>query len=595
MAWTIEQAIVFGVLAASLILFVWGRWRYDVVALLALLVVGIAGLVPPRDVFAGFGHPAVVTVAAVLVVSRGLHNAGVVNSIAKCLSHVGARPTVQVATLTAVVAICSAFMNNVGALALLMPVAIWMARQSGRSPSLLLMPLAFGSLLGGMLTLIGTPPNIIIASFRAQTGATPFGMFDFAPVGAGVLLVGLLFIALLGWRLTPERKSQASPEELFQIESYVSELRVPPESKLVGQTLHYLETQVVKDTEATVLGLIRGDRRLLVPSGYEIIQADDILLMESDPEDLKTVLDAAGLELAESKDTGNGKLDSEEVELVETVVAADARILGTTAAELDLRERHGINLLAVARQGQQLRERLSQVRFLPGDILLLQGRKQALQETLPQLGCLPLAGRGLRLGKPRRLLWATGIFAAALVLTSCSVLPVQIALTAAAVAMVLMGLVSLTEAYSSIDWPILVLLGAMIPIGQALETTGGAQKIADHLLVAGAYFSPAMMVGTLLVGTMLLSNVINNAAAAVLMAPVGIGVARGLSLSADPFLMAVAVGASSAFLTPIGHQSSTLVMAPGGYRFGDYWRMGLPLSVIVTGVSVPLILWFWPL
>lgn len=592
---TAEQLLIFGVLIATLGLFVWGRWRYDLVAMAALLILGICGLIPGGEAFAGFGHPAVITVAAVLVISRGLINAGVVEVIARVLGRIGDRPVVQVATLTGLVALCSGFMNNVGALALLMPVAICMARQSGKPPSQLLMPLAFGSLLGGLTTLIGSPPNIIVSSFRTQAELPPFGMFDFVPVGVGLVVVGVAFISLIGWRLTPERKGQPSPEELFQIEAYVTEVRVPTESKLVGQTIYHLEHEVVQDADASVLGVIRDGRRQLAPSGYQIIRAEDILLIEAEPEALKSILDATGLIQSESKPGEKLKLGSDDVELAEVVLSADSRMLGRTAAELDLRHAHGLNLLAVARQGQRLRQRLSHVRFSLGDILLLQGEKKTFQEQLGQLGCLPLAGRGLRLDKPRKLLLAAVIFVPALALAALNVLPVQVTMVAAALIMVLLGLVATREIYSSIDWPIVVLLGAMMPVGKALETTGGAQLMADQILIIGRSLPAAVTVGMILAATMLLSNVVNNAAAAVLMAPIGLGVARGLGVSVDPFLMAVVVGASSAFLTPIGHQSNTLVMAPGGYRFGDYWRLGLPLSLIILAAGAPLILWFWPL
>ncbi|GLI34049.1 SLC13 family permease [Desulforhabdus amnigena] len=588
-----EQLLVFGILAATLVLFVWNRWRYDLVALGALLAV--AGLTPTDQVFAGFGHPAVVTVAAVLVLSRGLLNAGVVDTIAQSLGRVGNQPMIQVATLTGVVALCSGFMNNVGALALLMPVAIWMSRQSSRPPSLLLMPLAFGSLLGGTITLIGTPPNIIIAAYRAQTGAPPFGMFEFFPVGIGITLVGVLFISLVGWRLTPKREKQGTPEELFQIGDYISEVRVTEHSKVLGQTLHDLLSLMESESDVTIVGLFRGKQRHMAPSMYAVLQAGDILMVETDPESLKGMIDAAGLELAESGDIGKGDLGADDVSIIEAIVAPESLLLGRTAANLDMRARYGVNVLAVARQGQRVRERLSKIRFNIADILLLQGRTDSLQAALSAWGCLPLAERGLRIGKPRKVFLAAAIFVAALALVAFNLLPAQVALVGAAVVMVLSGLLTLKEAYKSIDWPIIVLLAAMIPVGQALESTGGAQLIADQLLRVARSSSPAETLAILMVGTMLLSNVVNNAAAAILMAPIAIGVAHGMGSSPDPLLMAVAIGSSCAFLTPIGHQSNALVMAPGGYRFGDYWRLGLPLSVLVVGVAVPLIMWFWPL
>ncbi|MDR7421892.1 MAG: SLC13 family permease [Armatimonadota bacterium] len=587
------QWIVFGTLAAALVLFASGRWRYDVVALLALMVVALAGIVPSGEVFSGFGHPAVVTVAAVLVVSRGLQNSGVVDVIAARLGRLGNRPVGQVLALVATVTVASAFMNNVGALALLLPVAIRMARKSGTPASVLLMPLAFGSLLGGLTTLIGTPPNIIIATFRAQNGAGPFGMFDFTPVGGAVALVGVLFVSLVGWRLIPQRKGQASREDLFDIEGYMSELRVRDDAKVAGQTVREVETSTEGDV--VIVGLIRGERRLPAPSGFEVLRAGDVLVVKADPEALKTLVEACGLELVGSKGLDADSLGSDEVSVVEAVVAQNAAIDGKTPRGLNLRWRYGLNLLGLSRQGEGNQQRLKSIRIQAGDILLLQGRTDAIPDALTALGLLPLAERGLRLGPPRRILHGVGLFGAALAAAASGLLPVQTAFVAAALLMVLTGLLSLREVYESIDGPIIILLGAMIPIGRALEATGGARTIASGLLALGTSLPPVATLALVLIGTMFLSDVINNAAAAVLMAPIAVNVAAGLGASADPFLMAVAIGASCAFLTPIGHQSNTLVMGPGGYRFGDYWRMGLPLEALIVAVALPLLLWVWPL
>ena len=592
---TADQMAVFGILAVTLALFVWGRWRYDLVAMAALLTVFIAGLVSADQLFLGFGHPAVVTVAAVLVISRGLINAGVIDTLSHHLGKVGTRPMAQVSALTAIVIVSSGFMNNVGALALLMPVAIWMSRRSGRSPSLLLMPLAFGSLIGGLITLIGTPPNIIIALFREETGKPAFAMFDFTPVGAGVALAGLLFIALVGWRLTPRRKGQIAPEELFEIDSYISEILIPEDSKFVGQTIFHLTSAMEKETEATVVDLVRNGRHLPAPSWYEIIQADDIVMVKAAPEDLKTLVDGLGLKLAESKSHPKTTLGSEDVRIVEAVIATDSPLAGKTAASLYLRHNYGVNLLAIARSGRRLKSQLGQTQLIIGDILLLQGKDESLQNLLKTFKCLPLAERGFRIGQPSRIVMAVGIFILAMLFSIFNVLPVQVAFAASAVIMILAGLVPLKEIYESIDWPIIVLLGAMFPLGHALESTGGARLIAEKLLILSGHLPPMGILSVLMVGTMLLSNVVNNAAAAVLMAPIAITLAEGMTVSADPLLMTVAVGASCAFLTPMGHQSNALVMAPGGYEFCDYWRLGLPLSLLVIVIAVPLILHFWPL
>ncbi|SFR46454.1 TrkA-C domain-containing protein [Marinobacter gudaonensis] len=605
---TANQIIIFSVLASALALFVWNRIRFDLVALLALLAVAVAGIVPTDRLFDGFGHPAVVTVAAVLVISQGLVNGGVVDRLARLLGKVGHRPTLQVLMLTSVVALCSGFINNVGALALLMPVAVWMSREAGRSPSVLLMPLAFGSLLGGTMTLIGTPPNIIIASYRE---AGSFGMFDFAPVGVAITLAGIGFITLIGWRLTPRRGKADDGGKLFSVGDYVTELRVPEDSSHAGATLHNLLTGADAEEDVVVLALIRDGKRNLAPTTFSVLRGGDLLLVEAGTDALQEFLDKTQLELAnvagaeeDEADDPEGDGDSADepeepalaegdVRLLEAVIAPESVLIGQTANRLNLREQRGLNIVAVARQGQRLEKRLGDIRFQSGDILLVQGHEQTLRATLQNLGCLPLAERGLRFGQERSGLLSGGLFLAAITLIVAGWLSPPVALVACAVVMVLTGVLSHQEAYRAIDWPVIVLLAAMIPVGQALESTGAASLIASWMLELGSGSEPWLVISIVLAGTMLLSNVVNNAAAAILVAPIALSIASQLNVSSDALLMAVAIGASCAFLTPVGHQSNALVMEPGGYRFGDYWRLGLPLSVIVTLVATPLILMVW--
>lgn len=590
---TLNQVIVFGTLFFALVLFVHGRVRYDIVALLALFVVTITGVVSGEQAFLGFGNPAVITVAAVLVISRGLQNSGLVEMITRGLSHVGNRPTLQVSALTGLVTTFSAFMNNIGALALLMPVSIRMARKSGLPPSILLLPLAFGSHLGGMITLIGTPPNIIISSFRAEYSGKAFTMFDFTPVGLGVALTGLIFLSLIGWRLVPKRSGPGSPEDLFEVKDYLTEVRVREESKLAGRYLQDIEEMT--ESDVSIIQLVRKEAVMPAPYRYEVIRPGDILIIRADSDDLKTFLSESGFELVEDVEVKKEALGSRDVTLMEVTVKPDSPVTGRTVRDINIRWYFGVNLLAVARQGERLRQRLHRIQLKPGDVLLLQGTPGSLHEAVRALGFLPLAERGLKIGEPRRILLSTGIFGCAIAIAAIGLLPIQIIFPIAAVTMVLAALIPLREIYETIDWPVIILLGALIPVGQAFETTGGAQLITSALLGSRAFLSPVALLILLIIVTMCLSDLINNAACAVLMAPIAISLASGLGVSADPFLMAIVVGASSAFLTPIGHQSNTLIMGPGGFRFGDYWRLGLPLEIITIAVAVPLILHFWPL
>lgn len=588
-----SQTIVFITLVAMLALFISGVWRYDLVSLLALLFLVITGIIPASEAFSGFGHPAVITVAAVLVVSSGLSNAGVIDIISRWLFRIE-HPRRQTAALTGVVTVLSAFMNNIGALALLMPVGIKMARKRDVSPSTLLMSLSFASILGGLITMIGTPLNIIIATFREDVVGEPFGIFDFTRVGLFVAAGGVLFLIIFSWKLLPQRETVSSREELFRIENYLTELKVLAESSLIGRPLR--EIGVLTDGGVQVVALERNDERTAAPSSFLTIQAGDIVVVEASTSDLRTLLKTDEITLEAREEPGEVAFTSDEISIIEAIVMPDSRILNKTIREIDLRKRFSVNMLAVARRGQRLRQRPGEIRFAAGDVLLLQGRSSTIQYVLPDLGCLPLADRNFQLGATPRKLWiGAAIFAAALGFSASGLIPIQIAFAAAAVMMILAGVISLRKAYESIEWHILILLGAMIPIGHALETTGGADFLSGQLLRLSNIIPPFVTLLLVLAITMLLANIMNNKAAAVIIAPIAINIAKGLGASIDPFLMAVALGAEFAFLSPVGHQSNILVMGVGGYEFTDYWRLGWPLALIVIIISIPLLLIFWPL
>ncbi|SNR98731.1 Di- and tricarboxylate transporter [Belliella buryatensis] len=594
-----QEYIVFGILVFALAFFIWGKFRYDIVAITCLLILVITGITPVDEAFYGFAHPAVITVAVILIVSAGLQNSGLIDLIGKWVVKLGDNLTLQVAVLCIIVSIASAFMNNVGALAVMMPVALHLAKKSGNSPSSLLMPIAFASLLGGMITLIGTPPNIIIANFRSKEMEGSFSMFDFAPVGMGVTVIGLLFIVFLGWRLIPKRISgNKKDENYFDIEDYITEIIVEQDSKLEGKPI--LEIQSISDGDIQVLNVIRSNYLMHAPDMNMVLRAGDIISIESDGDDLKKFLEKSKCTLVANKPKNQEEkekkaIGSEEISIVEAVVMADAPISNQTAASLSMRNRFGVNLLAVSRQDKKIKKRLDHVKFKVGDVLLLQGNAEKINESLHSMGCLPLADRGFSIGKPKRIVVALSIFIASIALIITDILPVQISFTLAALAMVLTKTLDLKELYQKVDWPVIVLLGAMLPLGTALESSGGANTIANLMLEIGSSLPAEASLALFFVTTMLLSNVINNAATAVLMAPIALNIADGLEVSSDPFLMAIAVGASAAFLTPIGHQSNTLVMGPGGYAFKDYFKMGLPISILMIIAGIPLILFFWPL
>ncbi len=594
MVMTVPQALTFGILAATMTLFIWGRWRYDVVAFTALVAGTVTGVVPAAEAFHGFGHPAVITVATVLVISRALQNSGVIDHIASRLNSLASQPLIHIGALTTMAAVLSAFMNNVGALALLMPVALQTCAAVGRSPAQVLMPLSFGSILGGLMTLMGTPPNIIIASYRQQYGGEAFSVFDFSPVGGAVALIGVLFVSLVGWRLIPRaRLGKKAAADLFEIRDYIIEARVLEDSPLIGKGLKDLES--VAEHNVLGVGVLRGENHTIAGARYARLRAGDIVVIEADPGALPPILEATGLELRGEGDFDPDVLSSEEIELMEAVVTPGSRLVGRSFRDLHITARYDLNLIALARQGRAFKKRLDNVSFLPGDVVLLQGRRDDLAETVAELGCLPLAKRGLRLAKRPRAFLPLASFAAALAAAAIGLMPVHVAFAAAVAFLVTLGVVSLRDLYTAIDWPVIVLLGAMIPLGQALESTGGTGLIAGLIVSMAGNLGPIAIMALLLIVTMTLSDIMNNAATAVVMAPIAATLAGQLGVSADPYLMAVAVGASCAFLTPIGHQNNVLVMGPGGYAFGDFWRMGLPLEILVVAVSVPLIVLVWPL
>jgi len=591
---TTPQILISGILILAMVMFGWGKYRYDLVAMSALLLCVVLGLVDSEAAFAGFGNAAVITVAAVLIISTALKNAGVVDMLASRISHLTETPIMHIAALTSVVTIASAFMNNVGALALMLPIALSTAAERNRSPALLLMPLAFGSLLGGMTTLIGTPPNIIVASIRESYLGEPFSMFSYSPVGLPVALVGFVFVIFVGWRLIPsERMKQNSTEKLFEVADYLTEVQVGDESSAVGKALDELVEQ--DDGNIEIIGVAGKRRFVQIGRASYKVKAGDILVLRADPADLKSFLDTNDFELQSSATSKFVEPNPDNDILIEGVVKNGSVLENRGVDRLRQVSSRTVALVGLARQGHSVTQRLRQVIFKPGDVLLLRGDAETIDSNMNVLGLWPLAKRELDLQRDKRVYTALAIFAFAIALGIFKFVSMPVAFLLAVGTYLLTGILSVREIYEDIDWPIIVLLAAMIPIGNALTDTGTTALVANLIRSATEGWQGWQIVMLVLVATMLLSDVINNAATALVMAPLGIELAEKLSVNPDPFLMAVAVGASCAFLTPIGHQCNTLVMGPGGYKFGDYWRVGLPLEIVITLVAVPIILIFFPL
>ena len=629
-----DQYAICLIIITTFILFVWGRWRYDIVSIVALftlvLVDKILGgkssqlIEDPSQAFLGFGHPAVVTVAAVLIISRALQNSGVVDLIARSVKPFTNNKITHISSLSGVIAILSAFMNNVGALALMLPVTLKTAWEQKRSPSILLMPIAFASILGGMITMIGTPPNIIIASLRKEQqqqilskaisdtnsqAATylenlnivkesyepaAFGLFDFTPVGGIIALLGVCFVAMVGWRLVPkENQKTPSSNSLFSLDEYVTEIRVPKGSSLIGESIG--EVNMLTGDKLTLIRFINKNGKATSINHNNKIKENDQFLAMADPSDLKGMMDEYDLRLTKEMRYRIDSLKDDNSTFIEVVVSPESPLLGRGRSYLRRRSSNQLILMAVARQDKPIHKRLGKVKFRVGDVLLLQGPEKEFKNIITSLDLLPLAEREIEVGVFSKVSFALMIFTVSILLSVLSIVPTTVSFAGAILAYVFSGILPIRDLYKNIDWPIIVLLGAMIPLSNALQNTGTTTLIADQVASMTQGLPSWSIIALVMVITMFMSDIINNAATAMIMGPISVGIAISMGVSMDPFLMSVAIGASCAFLTPIGHQCNALILGPGGYRFSDYWRMGLPLEIIITVLGTPLILYFWPL
>ncbi len=584
------QLLSVGVLAGMMLLFIWGRFRYDMVAVIALLAALALGIVSPKQAFTGFSDDIVIIVASALVLSGAVQRSGVIERAMLVLQRRVTRIRSQLLLLCASVGFASALVKNIGALAMMMPVAFQMAKRSNTSPAVYLMPMSFASLLGGLITLIGTSPNIIVSRVREEMTGQPFGMFDYAPVGLGLTLMGLVFLRF-AYRLLPrDRRAAPTLGEAIDIQDYVTEAEIPAGSPAVDETVAAFRAR--HDQEVTVTAILRAGIRA-TPFPDTALRAEDRLILTGAPDSLERVIAGDRLELEGSQRERPEGAEGE-VGVIEAVIGTDSPLIGRSAGRLGLHERFGVNLIAVSRQGERLASQLGAIVLQAGDVIVLQGPLELLFERLGELGCLPLAQRTLRLGSARKGLLPVAILAAAMAATALGYVPVAVAFFAAAGLTILLGALPVREAYDHIEWPILVMLGALIPVSDSLRTTGASQIIGDWLGQLAATLPPWGAVALILAAAMAVTPFLNNAATVLVMAPIAATFAGQLGYRPEAFLMATAVGAGCDFLTPIGHQCNTLVMGPGGYRFGDYARLGAPLSVLVLVVGTPLILWVWP-
>jgi di/tricarboxylate transporter len=589
---TLPQILSLSTLAAMMALFLWGRFRYDVTAILALLAALALGIVKPKDAFSGFSDDIVIIVGSALVISGAVQRSGLIESALALIAGRVTRVRSQLIVLTASVGITSALVKNVGALAMLMPAAFQMAKKNDTSPSVFLMPMSFASLMGGLMTLVGTSPNIIVSRVREEMTGQPFRMFDYFPTGFGLLVLGLIFLRF-GYRLLPrDRRAAATLGEAIDISAYVTEARIAAGSNAIDETVRIFTERHEKEVRLT--GLIRRGKRTVPRAGTRLCE-DDVLILEGEPDVLERVIARDKFELAGHHRDVPEESKDDDVGVSEAVIGTNSVLIGKTAKRLHLQQRYGVNLIAVSRQGKRLTQKLGETVLVAGDVIVLQGPLPLLPERLRDLGALPLAERSIRLGSSGRGWLPIIILAVAMAATASGYVPVAVAFFAAAGLVIASGALPVREAYDHVEWPILIMLGALIPVSDSLRTTGASQIIATWLAHVAATLPAWGAVALILVAAMAVTPFLNNAATVLVMAPIAAVFAHDLGYRPEAFLIATAMGAGCDFLTPIGHQCNTLVFGPGGYRFSDYARLGAPLSLLVVLVGTPLVLWTWPL
>jgi di/tricarboxylate transporter len=586
--------MIFAVLGITLILFLWNKIRYDLVAFMALIVCVIIGIVPFKTAFSGFGNPATITVALVLILSKAFYNSGFSKLISKWIQPFITSSWTHILILSLFGAVLSAFMNNVAALALLMPVAIQSSQDAGRSPSIILMPLSFATILGGMATLIGTPPNILISAYRQEVIGQPFQIFDFAPVGTVIAFLGVIFLAFVGWRFLPkEKKEQGVQREFSAIEKYMLEVKITKTSILYHQAFNFLESSLA-EKDIKLLALSRKKTLIRRFDAIEKFNLNDILILEGDPQELVNLTSALKLELIENNNGLKSLLLNKNYKIVELIVTQDSEMVGKTVEELRLDKKYDLKLLGVSRQGKSHRGRLKSFVFKVGDVLMLYLDVETITSVCESLKCISLREREIIMHN-KWSLWLVFItFSLAIVSTILDFLPFQISLGIVVITVIMTKIISAHEVYKSISWPVIILIGSLIPLGEALGSSGAAQALVNLFFSMYPSLPPELALFILFVLIMLLTDVLNNAAAVIIMAPIALNMAQHFSVNPDPFLMTVAIAASSSFLTPIGHHNNVLIMGPGGYSFRDYWRVGLPLEILITLIAVPMVLMIWP-
>ena len=585
-----DQIIILGLLILMVGLFIWGRWRYDAISLGVLSVFVLLGYIQPEEAFNGFSHPAVITVALVLLISKGLERSGFISVIGRKLQAYANSEIQFMISITFFAAILSSFMNNIGAMAMLLPITLGICQKMNWNPSKFLIPLSFASILGGMNTKIGTPPNIIISEFRNDFADKDFAFFDFAFAGVPVSILGILFIALIGWRLIKKRPINSENNPLIELEDYLVEMVITENSKLIEKRA--LDFRQELDTDTALMGQIDENGKKIEIHGNQKLYEGQILIMKINPDMVADIQQEFGLDI----DSENDLTSIEDLGGIEAIIVPKSRLIGRKYQYFKRLIGRDLSLLGLWRRGLKFRFRLSNEIFKVGDVLLIanRGEKNNISEKLELAGLMPLWQREFDVARdPTKIFIAFGLFAICLLLVIFNYVPIVVAFLICVIGFVSSKLLTGEGVYRHIDWPVVILLAAMIPIGNTLISYGITDSVSSYLAGLSSTVDYVWLVVLIMIITMFLSDIINNAATAVIMAPLAVSLADKINKPIEPFLMSVAIGASCAFLSPIGHQCNTLVMAPGNYKFGDYWKVGLPLEILIILISVPAIIFYW--
>ena len=585
-----DQIVILGLLTLMVGLFIWGRWRYDAVSLSVLSSFVLFGYIQPEKAFSGFSHPAVITVALVLLISKGLERSGFIAVLGRKLQ-VYANSEIQfMISITFFAAVLSSFMNNIGAMAMLLPITLGICQKMNWNPSKFLIPLSFASILGGMNTKIGTPPNIIISEFRKDYVEKDFAFFDFSFTGVPVSILGILFIAFIGWRLIKLRPINSENNPLIELEDYLVEMVITKNSMLIDKRA--LDFRNELDTDTALIGQIDENGKKIEIHGNQKLYEGQILIMKINPDMVADIQQEFGLDI----DSENDLTSIDDLGGIEAIIVPKSRLIGRKYQYFKRLVGRELSLLGLWRRGLKFRFRLSNEIFKVGDVLLIanRGEKNNIAEKLELAGLMPLWQREFDVVRdPTKIFIAFGLFTICLLLVIFNYVPIVVAFLICVIGFVSSKLLTGEGVYRHIDWPVVILLAAMIPIGNTLISYGITDSVSGYLAGLSSAIDYVWLIVLIMIITMFLSDIINNAATAVIMAPLAVSLAEKINQPIEPFLMSVAIGASCAFLSPIGHQCNTLVMAPGNYKFGDYWKVGLPLEILIVLISVPAIVFYW--